>query len=296
MQELGTTLSRARCLTPAQVEQMKRSLSEQGQLTPVIAVIREKRVELVDGFKRLAAAQRLGWTEVMTTLAPYDEKGQWIAMLALNRGPQSMTVLEEALVLREMVATGLTQTEIAGLLGRHKSWVSRRIGMVERLHPEVIGAVRTGLLPAGAARRLMALPAGNQVEMATVVARAGLGAQQTEQLVSLWHKARAPEIRAFLLRSPHEALAHAYPETTRPPPDLRLSPRGQALQRSLRVLQGAVLRITEAMSPRPAAEEMEILEPEMLAARDAVWRLEETLGFVGVRVSCAEGSAPNATR
>ena len=32
-----------------------------------------------------------------------------------------MTTLEEALVLRELVKTGLTQTEIAALCARHKS-------------------------------------------------------------------------------------------------------------------------------------------------------------------------------
>jgi hypothetical protein len=66
-----------------------------------------------------------------------------------------------------MVRSGLSQVEIAGLLGRHKGWVSRRMGMVERLHPEAVEAVKTGLIGAGAARRLLSLPAGNQVEMAT---------------------------------------------------------------------------------------------------------------------------------
>jgi len=36
-----------------------------------------------------------------------DEQGQWAAMLALNRATHSMSVLEEALVLREMVTTGV---------------------------------------------------------------------------------------------------------------------------------------------------------------------------------------------
>jgi ParB-like chromosome segregation protein Spo0J len=277
VQELGTTLSRARCLTPAQVHRMQQSLSAQGQLTPVIAVARGKTLELVDGFKRHAAAKSLGWRCLRTTLAAYDEKGQWIAMLALNRGTQSMTVLEEALVLREMATTGLSQTEIGQLLGRHKSWVNRRIGMIERLHPEVVASVRTGLIAAGAARRLMVLPAGNQVEMATVVATAGLGAHETERLVGLWQKA-TPEIRTFLLRSPRQALAHAYPEKARLPADVRLSPRAQALHRSLRVLQSVTLRISETIAPPPSREEREILEPEMVAARDAVMRLQEVLG------------------
>ncbi len=134
---LGTTLGRARCQRPALVERMRQSLSAQGQLQPMVAVDREGKLELVDGFKRREAATALGWPTLMVRVMPLDEAGQWVTMLALNRGPLSMTELEEALVLRELAATGLTQVQIAQMLQRHKSWVSRRIGLVERLHPEL---------------------------------------------------------------------------------------------------------------------------------------------------------------
>ena len=58
---IGTTLGRARCRQPARIERMKQSLATHGQLTPLVAVARPEGVELVDGFKRLAAATTLGW-------------------------------------------------------------------------------------------------------------------------------------------------------------------------------------------------------------------------------------------
>src|SRR4030067_5237 len=73
-------------------------------------------------------------------------------VLALNRGFQSMTELEEALVLREIAQTGLTQVQMAELVQRHKSWVSRRIGLLERLHPELVEAMKVGMLAPGVAR------------------------------------------------------------------------------------------------------------------------------------------------
>jgi ParB-like chromosome segregation protein Spo0J len=115
-------------------------------------------VELVDGFKRLAAAEALGWAAVSIVVRPLDEMGQWAAMLPLNRGPVSMTTLEEALVLREMVKTGLMQTEVASLCARHKTWVSRRVGLVDRLHPELIEALKLGLLHPGSVRLPLSLP------------------------------------------------------------------------------------------------------------------------------------------
>jgi ParB-like chromosome segregation protein Spo0J len=120
-----------------------------------------------------------------------DEPGQWVAMLALNRATHSMTVLEEALVLREMAAMSMTQTQIGEILHWHKSWVSRRIGLIERLHPELVEQIREGILPAGAARRLLGLPAVNQLELAAVVMYLGLGSQETEWLVQALEQYRS---------------------------------------------------------------------------------------------------------
>jgi ParB-like chromosome segregation protein Spo0J len=135
-----------------------------------------------------------------------DERGQWVAMLSLNRATHAMSVLEEAMVLREMVAMGMTQTEIGQMLNRHKSWVSRRIGLIERLHPELVEQIREGILPPGAGRRLLVLPAGNQLELAAVAMQHGLGSQETELLVRLWKNADPP-VRDYLLAHPRAALA-----------------------------------------------------------------------------------------
>src|SRR5262249_58074731 len=116
-----------------------------------------------------------------------------------NRGPSSMTTLEEALVLCELVKTGLTQIEIAALCSRHKTWVSRLVGLVERLHPELVEAMRLGLLHPGSARRLLSLPPGNQLEMAAVVQSARLGPRDTELLVSLWRRTKDPGARRVLV-------------------------------------------------------------------------------------------------
>lgn len=77
---------------------MRQSLSTHGQLTPIIAV---------DGFKRRAATQ-MGWAELLTTVRQLDERGQWAAMLVLNRVPGALSVLEEALILQELRQSGLT--------------------------------------------------------------------------------------------------------------------------------------------------------------------------------------------
>jgi len=287
--DLMTSLGRTRCPQAAQIVRMKQSLSVHGQLTPVVVVERAKRLELVDGFKRRTAAVAMGWETLSATLRTLDDRGVWVAMLVLNRGPGSLTVLEEGLILREMTLGGSTQAEIAQLMGRHRSWVSRRIGLVERLHPDLVEWVRMGLLPAGTARRLMVLPAGNQVELAAVVSQASLGTEETEILVGLWQKGSDPDVRRYVLAHPREAIAHARPEEPRQPIDPRLSPRGQGLQRGLRILQGVGPRVTQGLRPLPPATDLAILRPELEGLERMFPSLQEAVG--SARRSCGSGDS-----
>jgi ParB-like chromosome segregation protein Spo0J len=275
--QIGTSYGRVRCLAPRQVEQMKASLTAHGQLTALVVVHRPQGLELIDGFKRRRAAEQMGWRTLRVMSIEVDEPGQWPAMLALNRATHSMSVLEEALVLREMAGLGLTQTAIGGILNRHKSWVSRRIGLIERLHPELVEQVREGILPPGAARRLLSLPAGNQLILAAVVTHHSLGSQQTEQLVSLWKNAD-PTIRDYLLAHPREALAQARAGDPEQPPDPRLTLRGQRLQRHLRILQGVAPRTLQMLRPGPAQEDLMVLADDLESTRSSLSRLVETLG------------------
>jgi ParB/RepB/Spo0J family partition protein len=282
--QIGTSYGRVRCLVPRQIEQMKASLTAHGQLTALMVVKRQSGLELIDGFKRHRAAEQMGWTTLRVTSMEVDEQGQWAAMLALNRATHSMSVLEEGLVLREMVAVGMTQTQIGQILNRHKSWVSRRIGLIERLHPELVEQIREGILPPGAARRLLSLPAGNQLELATVVTHHGLGSQETELLVGLWKNADPP-IRDYLLAHPQEALANARAGDPEEPPDPRLTPRGQRLQRHLRILQGVAPRTLQILRPSPAEEDLLILVGDLESTRSSLSRLMEALGSAKPRAS-----------
>ena len=280
--QIGTSYGKVRCLAPRQIEQMKASLVTHGQLTALVVVKRQSALELIDGFKRLRAAEQMRWATLRTASMDVDEQGQWTAMLALNQATQSMNVLEEALVLREMVASGMTQIQIGQILNRHKSWVSRRIGLIERLHPELVEQIREGILLPGAARRLLALPAGNQLELATVVMHHGLGSQETELLVQLWKNAEAP-VRDYLLAHPHEALKHARAGEPKEPPDPRLTPRGQQLQRYLRILQGAAPRTLQMLRPAPAEEDLQVLACDLESTRSSLLRLTQALGSANPR-------------
>ena len=293
LETIATSLGRVRCPQPSRIERIQQSLARHGQLSPVIVVRRAGKLELVDGFKRRRAAQALGWPTLMVAEAVLDETAQWVTMLWVNhRGAQSLTEMEEALVLRELVGVGLTQVQIAALLERHKSWVSRRIGLIERLHPELLEAIRLGVLHPGVARRLLALPPGNQLLVAAAVQQAGLGPRDTERLVSLWHQEPSETQRRALLRDPRRRLARDYP-----PLDLPNLPSAahSRVHRLLRVLMGTATQMIAVLGPAPPSYEMTALSPQIETAAQALRTLADRLGSCTCSARSGSGDARTAT-
>ena len=296
LESIATTLGRVRFVQPRRIEAIQQSLSQHGQLSPLIVVRRQGVLEVVDGFKRLRAAQALGWPGLVVSEASLDERAQWVTMLLVNhRGSQSMSEIEEALVLRELVVVGLTQVEIAALLERHKSWVSRRIGLIERLHPELFEAIRLGLLHPGVARRLLVLPPGNQLEVAAAVQRASLGPRDTERVVSLWQKGPSEAKRKELLLDPRSLLARLYPLIVRPKPRRILSSAGERLEQLLGLVLGRASEMIALLNAPPPTNEMTRLSPEIERAEHTLRSLADLLGSCASSASTGSGDARSAT-
>ena len=68
----------------------------------------------------------------------------------------------------------MSQVEVAELLGRHKSWVCRRLALLERLGLKARDELRVGLLSPTTARQLVRLPQGNQTEVLEAIRREAL--------------------------------------------------------------------------------------------------------------------------
>jgi ParB-like chromosome segregation protein Spo0J len=148
---LGEQLSSLRLRSPNSLRTVEQSLSRDGQLVAVVCHRHAGAVELVDGFKRLVSARRLGWA---TLRAEIHEVAGAAAKLLLwqSNARQELTTLEEAWVVRALYRDDrLNQPQIAQLLGRHKSWVCRRLVLAEGLTDGVEASVRLGLLSATAA-------------------------------------------------------------------------------------------------------------------------------------------------
>ena len=182
--EMGERYAAFRIVSPRADDAMVKSMKKYGQLTPVICARIEDGYELVDGFKRLRACRHMGKETLKARVIDATERFLKAAIIQLNRG-RSIGEIEEAMVLSSLYREdGLTQTEIALLLGRHKSWVSRRISLIERLHEEVREDIRLGLLPPSMGRELAMLPRGNQKETAAAIIKHRFSTREATKLIA----------------------------------------------------------------------------------------------------------------
>jgi ParB family transcriptional regulator, chromosome partitioning protein len=185
LEALGQELRHLRLATEDALRHMRRSLEHHGQLTALAAYrIADGALEIIDGFKRVQVAQELGLNELRVRVVATSTVKAKLAITVLNES-QALTELEEAWLVRSLYRQdGLSQPEIGRLLGRHKSWVCRRLILVEALDEAVQADVRLGLLGSTLARALARLPRGNQRLAADVVIRRGMTTRQTETLVA----------------------------------------------------------------------------------------------------------------
>jgi ParB-like chromosome segregation protein Spo0J len=180
---LGERLSALRLCDATALATVRRSLVQHGQLSALTLFIAGNGLEIIDGFKRVRAARALGWP---TLLAQIDDMGSIDAKLRLRElhDRRGLTELEEAWLVRSLYREDrVAQPEIARRMGRHKSWVWRRLMLVESLDPDVQADVRLGLIAARSAVAVSRLPRGNQQTASAVVIRRGLTVRQTDLLV-----------------------------------------------------------------------------------------------------------------
>jgi hypothetical protein len=218
LSELGQRYRHYRLADPDAEAAMAGSLRRWGQLAPVVACVRDDKLELLDGFKRYAAAQQIrALASLSVRVLDVDERTAKAAILSLNRDQRPVRELEEAWVVQGLVRDdGMTQVEAAHLLGRHKSWVCRRLALLEKLSVSVKEDLRLGLIGPSLARELTRLPIGNQETLLALVRRATLTAQEVSGVIDLLQGA-SEEQAAFVLAKPREALTlvHGMPTALR---------------------------------------------------------------------------------
>ena len=247
---IGERFAPLRIPDPAAEHSMLRSMVKYGQQTPVVICrITDGDPELLDGFKRLRAGRQLGIKELTVRTLDVGLRACKAAMLLLNRVGRPITSMEEALVVHSLChEDGLNQVEIATLLNCHKSWVCRRLTLIERLCDEAQESIRLGLLPASIGAELSRLQRCNQEHLLAAIRKQKLTWRETREVVAALsskpqrdHEAILKDPRATVLRPDEEVFVA-------PAAEQGLSYPAKLLQRRLVGLERSCLEVTYLLS------------------------------------------------
>jgi len=246
---IGERFAPLRIVEPQSERAMLSSMEKYGQLTPVaVCRIAPGEHELLDGFKRLRAARQLGIAAL--TARPFDLtiRAGKATMLQLNRVGRAISGMEEALVVHSLChEDGLNQVEIALLLSRHKSWVCRRLALIERLSDEAQQAIRLGLLPASLGTELARLQRRNQDLLLAAIREHHLSVRETRKVVNALEHEPMHNHEA-ILRDPRGSLLSPEDASPAPTEEKGLSFPVKKVLRKLATLERSCLEVAFLVS------------------------------------------------
>lgn len=144
-----------RIADPGRQARLLAAISRDGQQQPVLVVARGDRFVLIDGYRRVTAAKKLGHDVVEAVILPLCEADALVFAHRIEAN-RRRCALEDGWLLRELIEKfDLRQQQLARLLQRSASWVSRRLALVKQLPQAVQDAVRNGRLGAHAAEKFL---------------------------------------------------------------------------------------------------------------------------------------------
>lgn len=130
-------------LSKESIDELRESLRRDGMLSPISIrpnPARPGRYLINFGHRRFRAAKAEGWHLVPAIIR---QKFDRFAQMAENMKREGITALEIAEFIRDELAEGRTQSEIAVGLGKSKAWVTQHAKMLD-LPPPVAKAVAAG--------------------------------------------------------------------------------------------------------------------------------------------------------
>ncbi len=160
------------------------SISRHGILQPLLVrPLLGGGYQIVAGERRWRAARMAGLTEVPAVIRELDESQVMELALIENLQREDLSPLEEAQGYAALIDTyGFTQEEVAETVGKSRPAVTNALRLM-KLPEEIRSMLEEGVLSAGHARALLALPEEEaMVALARQVKEKGLSVRQVEEL------------------------------------------------------------------------------------------------------------------
>lgn len=138
------------------LEELKRSIAENGQQQPVIVCgVSTDKWTLLDGYRRFEAVQRLEQDTILAEIWMCNESEGLMRMLGKESG-RSRKALEEGRLIQSLVENhAIGFEEIAKRLGRSSRWVRGRLELVSEVDPSWWSKLEQGKLSVWALNRVL---------------------------------------------------------------------------------------------------------------------------------------------
>jgi len=235
LEDLDTSLSCLRIIRPVQLKMMQESLERLGQLNPVVVRREDNIFQVLDGFKRYWAAERLGWEDLQARILDIPITYGKAMILNYNKTTRSLLDYDEALVVYSLKKDHMMdQGAISKLTGYSRSWVCRRLGLIERLSEVVQQEMRMGMISNSQARAIVKLPRGNQEIIMRVIITHNLTSRDSSVLIEKYLQSSSKSEQEYIINHPKEVIEQSSHKDDIY--DSRLSRHGNRLLKTIELL------------------------------------------------------------
>ena len=266
---------------PARQRRLLASLAASGQQTPIVVVEVEGQTDrylVIDGYQRIAALQQLGQDTVEAVVWPMGE-AEAVQLDRSLRWSEHQTALEQGWLLAEMERRfGYGLEELARRFDRSRSWVSRRLALVELLPESIQQQVREGKISAHVAMKFLVPVARISLEdcerMAAAFAAHPCDTREAGRLYAAFrHGSRL--VRERILAEPE-----LFFKTQRQPQAAEATQAAalaRDLEMALAILRRAHRRVTEAV-PEMSRVQQQNAQRQIAQARRELDRMQAQMG------------------
>ena len=186
LDELAASVAEVGVLQPIVVRPISTLESPSQRLKDALEERPEARYELIMGERRLRASEMAGLGSIPAIVRRTENQDLLRDALLENLHRAQLNPLEEASAYQQLMADfGATQEELSKRIARSRPQIANTLRLL-KLPPAVQRKVAAGVISAGHARALLALPGTPEMEiLSDRIVSEGLSVRTTEELVRL---------------------------------------------------------------------------------------------------------------
>lgn len=118
------------------IESLAKSIEKEGLLEPILVrPVDDDKYEIIHGERRYRAVKSLDWAKIPANVKDIDEDKAYQLSVIENVQREDLSPIEEAKSFNKLQGDGLTQNDIADMIGKGQSYVSHKINLLKLPFP-----------------------------------------------------------------------------------------------------------------------------------------------------------------